>query len=53
MHERLKREVTILEERLRPKIKKRLKESTVATKLLGKVNSEDFNKQVERLDNVV
>ena len=53
MHDRLKREITILEERLKPKIKKRLKESTIQSKLLGKVDSEDFKKQVERLDNVV
>jgi len=44
MHERLKREINILEERLKPKIKKRLKESTLSSKLLSKVDSEDFKK---------
>lgn len=53
MHDRLKREITILEEKLKPKIKKRLKEKSLQQKLLHKVNSEDFHKQVERLDNVV
>ena len=29
MHDRLKREITIMEEKLKPKIKKRLKEKTL------------------------
>lgn len=53
MHERLKREIIILEERLKPKIKKRLKEKDLTSKLLGKINSEEFDKQVERIDNTM
>ena len=51
MHDRLKKEVNSLEDRLKPKIKKRLKEEVLTSRLLGKVDSHDFKKHVERLDN--
>ena len=51
--ERLKRELKHLEERMKPKIKKRLKQKDLNVQLQGKVNMAEFKKGIERLDNNV
>jgi len=42
-----------MEERLKPKIKKRLKISKYEEYLKGKVNYYEFKKQIDRVDNIV
>ena len=42
-----------MEERLKPKIKKRLKISILEEYLKGKVNYYEFKKQIDRVDNIV
>ena len=41
----------MLEDRLIPKIKKRMKEEDLGKKLIGKVNQIEFHKMQERMDN--
>ena len=51
--EKVAKEIQKLEDRLRPKLKKRIKMTDIDSKLLNKVNMIDFMKQIERIDNTV
>lgn len=48
--ERMKRELEKLHDRMKPKIKKRVKMKQIESKLLTKTNLHIFNKEVSRLD---
>jgi hypothetical protein len=51
MYDKIKREIQGLRDQIGYKIKKRLKMKHVEEKLSVKVNTQEFMKQIERLDN--
>ena len=53
MHDRIQRTTQVLEDKLKLKIKKRMKYHEIDEKLKGKVGMIEFMKQIERIDNGV
>ena len=53
VHDRIKREIEILTTSMTLKIKKRLKMKDIISKFGTKVDSVEFNKQLERINNNV